>query len=314
MQSLLTPERFFVIIPAYNCGEYIRPCLDSLLTQTFTGWTALVADDGSDDDTSERVRPFLDDPRIRLRTGNERAWLMGNTLAALRSLSLRPNDVAAVVDGDDWLAPTCLERLWERHLAGFDLVYADDEIQGGGHSVGRPFIRSAPARAQAWCFAHPRSFKGYLFNLLTDNTFRDRDGNYFRCAGDLSLALPMAELAGPEKIDFVDEPLYHYRVHGSCNFKVMRDEQLRNNWDIRSRTALRRQTEYFDFVHPVEALEKSGIDALAREVRASYPAPFTVNIRHRIAADEADSWRAYHNLWVEEGVFLSGDVAEDGLS
>lgn len=308
--SLLRPERFLVVVPAYNCGEFIGPCLDSLRAQTFTGWTALVADDASDDDTAARVRPYLDDPRIRLRTGATRAWLMGNTLAALRSLDLRPNDVVAILDGDDLIRPTCLERLWERHLAGYDLVYTDEDIQGQDHSVARPFLRTAPVRAQTWCFSQLRSFKAYLFSPLPDATFRDRNGNYFRAAGDLSLYLPMAELAGPEKIAFVPERLYFYRVHAGCNFKTRRDEQLRNNWDIRSRPALPRQTAHFDFVHPVDDLEKSGIDALARRVRAAHPLPFTVNIRHRIPPEAVDAWRPYHGLWVEEGVFLSGAVGD----
>jgi len=310
--SLLAPTRFLLVIPCHNCAEYIGACLDSLQAQTFTGWTALVADDCSDDGTAERVRPYLDDPRIGLRVGTERAWLMGNTLAALRSLHPGPSDVVAVVDGDDWLDPACLERLWERHRAGYDLVYADDVVEGGGHSVGRPFIRTAPVRAQAWCFSHPRSLKGYLFNLLPDETFRDQSGDYFRSAGDLSLLLPAAELAGPEKIAFVNEPLYHYRVHDRCNFLVRREEQMRNNRYIRSLPSLPRQTAHFDFVHVTDRLEKSGIGALAGaladEVRAAHPLPFTVNIRHRIAADQADNWRPYHDLWVAEGVYLSADI------
>lgn len=306
MQSALHPNRFFVVIPCYNCGEYIGECLDSLINQTLPGWTALVADDGSTDDTVERVEPYLKDKRIRLRTGHDRAWLMGNTLAALRSLDLRENDVVAILDGDDWIRPTCLEKLWDQHCAGFDLVYTDEDIQGQEHSVGTPFIQTAPPRAQAWGFSQLRSFKGYLFNLLGDETFRDRNGNYFRAAGDLSLYLPMAELAGPEKIRFIEERLYYYRVHDTCNFKVMRDEQLQNNWDIRSRPALMRQTRFFDYTEAVSGLEKSDINTVARDIRARYPLPATVNIRHHIAGDEADSWRPYHGLWVEEGVFLSG--------
>lgn len=310
MKNCLHPERFFVVIPCYNCGEYIDQCLDSLQAQTFADWTALVADDGSTDDTADRVQPYLEDDRITLRTGHERAWLMGNTLAGLRLLDLRPNDVVAILDGDDWIRPTCLEKLWKAHCRGYDLVYTDEDIQGQEHSVGKPFIRTAPARAQAWGFSQLRSFKGYLFQQLSDDTFRDRDGRYFRAAGDLSLYLPMAELAGPEKIHFIEERLYYYRVHDTCNFKVMRDEQLRNNWDIRSRPALARQTEHFDFIHPVTELDKSGIDVLAREIRALYPLPGTVNIRHRIPADQTDNWRPYHNLWVGEGVYLSAEIVD----
>ncbi|BCS89177.1 glycosyltransferase family 2 protein [Pseudodesulfovibrio sediminis] len=310
-QSALHPSRFFVVIPCFNCEEYIGECLESLQAQTFTDWTALVANDCSGDDTAQVAAGYAaSDDRITVRTGEERGWLMGNTLAGLRSLDLHPDDVVAVLDGDDWIRPTCLEKLWDAHCSGYDLVYTDEDIQGQEHSVGKPFIRTAPARAQAWGFSQLRSFKAYLFNQLEDDTFRDRNGTYFRAAGDLSLYLPMAELAGPEKIHFVEERLYYYRVHEACNFKVMRDEQLANNWDIRSRPALARQTAYFDFTEPVTDLEKSGIHALAQQVRARYPLPCTVNIRHRITADQADSWRPYHSLWVEEGVYLSGEIID----
>ncbi len=230
---------------------------------------------------------------------------MGNTLAGLRSLDLRPNDVVAILDGDDWIRPTCLERLWEKHCQGYDLVYTDEDIQWQTHSVGRPFIKSAPARAQAWGFSQLRSFKGYLFSQLPDKTFRDRDGNYFRPSGDLPLYLPMAELAGPDKIHFIEERLYYYRVHDTCNFKIMRDEQLRNNRDIRSRPQLDRQTRFFDFTEVVTGMDKAEITDRAREIRARYPRPCSINMLHRVYPDQVDSWSPYHGLWVEDGVFFS---------
>ncbi len=306
MKSALFPSRFLVVIPCHNCAEYIGPCLDSLQAQTFGNWQALVADDDSRDGTASIADAYAArDQRITVRRGSPRAWLMGNTLAALRSLALRPNDVVAILDGDDWIRPSCLQQLWECHCAGYDLVYTDEDIQGQSHSVGRPLIRSAPPRKQAWGFSQLRSFKAYLFELLADDTFRDRDGQYFRAAGDLSLYLPMAELAGPEKVLFIAERLYYYRVHDSCNFKVLRQEQIRNNWDIRQRPPLERQIRYFDFVEEVEHVEKAALLDLGRTVRNRYPLPCTVNVRHRIPAAQADSWRVYHHLWIEEGVYLS---------
>lgn len=310
MHSALNPSRLIVVIPCYNCGVYIGECLNSLQAQTFTDWTALVADDCSDDDTEARVAPYLKDERILYRRGKERAWLMGNTVGALRSLDLAPNDVVAILDGDDWIFPTCLEKLWEAHGQGYDIVHTDEEIDGVGHSLGAPLIVGTPVRQQSWRFSHIRSFKGYLFTLLDDDTFRDSTGAYFRAAGDLALYFPMAELAGPQKVHYIPEALYHYRVHDNCNFKIMRDEQIRNNWDIRSRTPLSPQTTHFDFTEPVTTLEKPGIAILARKVRARYPKPCTVNITHRVTADDVDSWSPYHGLWVEEGVYLSGEVVE----
>lgn len=306
MNSRLAPKRFFVVIPCYNCAEYIGECLESLQKQTFTDWTALVADDCSKDNTAEVVRSYMEkDDRIKLRTGDERAWLMGNTLNGLRSLDMEPSDVVAILDGDDWLLETCLEKVWEAHNSGYDFVYTDEEIDGQNHSIAGPFIASAPVRKQSWRFSQLRSFKRYLFDLLPDETFRDRDGIYFRAAGDLALYMPMAELVGVEKIHFIPELLYHYRVHESCNFKVMRDEQLRNNWDIRQRLSLERQTTHFDEVVEVNYLEKAGLQSLGPAVRDKYPAPLTINVVHVVDQSEEDNWRPYHNLWIEEGVYFS---------
>ncbi len=311
MKSTLYPDRFFVVIPCYNCGEFIDECLDSLKGQTFTGWTALVTDDCSTDDTPDRIREYLDDKRILYRRGEKREWLMGNTLAGLWSLDLRAGDMVAILDGDDSIFPTCLETLWEAHCQGYDIVHTDEEIDGVGHSLGAPLIPGIPVRQQSWRFSHIRSFKGHLFSLMDDDTFRDSEGKYFRAAGDLALYLPMAELAGPEKIRYIPEPLYRYRVHDNCNFLIMRDEQVRNNWDIRSRPALNRQTKYFDYVEVITELEKTDIATRAREIREKYPRPASINMLHRISLDEVDSWRPYHGLWLEEGVFFSGDVTDD---
>ena len=38
-----------IIIPVYNVEDYIRPCLDSILTQTYTNFEAILVDDGSKD-------------------------------------------------------------------------------------------------------------------------------------------------------------------------------------------------------------------------------------------------------------------------
>lgn len=309
MKSSLYPNRFFVIIPCYNCEEYINNCLESLQAQTFTGWSALVADDCSTDRTAKIAAQYAArDKRISIHTGSQRAWLMGNTLNALRSLNLTPSDVVAILDGDDLIRPACLERLWEKHRNGFDLVYTDEDIQGQKHSIGADLLTSVPVRQQSWRFSQLRSFKAYLFSLLEDADFRDANGGYFRAAGDLALYLPMAELVGPEKVHFIQEKLYYYRVHENCNFKIFRQEQLENNWLIRSRPILNRQNIYFDYSETLSKLDKGGLTKLGAEIRARFPQPHSIEIKHLIKQDDKDSWRAYHNLWIEEGVFLKGII------
>lgn len=40
-----------IIVPVYNVALYLRECLDSILTQTYTNFTVFAVDDGSTDES-----------------------------------------------------------------------------------------------------------------------------------------------------------------------------------------------------------------------------------------------------------------------
>ncbi|BBD09296.1 glycosyltransferase family 2 protein [Desulfovibrio ferrophilus] len=304
MKSALHPTGLVVLVPCHNCAEFISECLDSILKQDFGNWRLLVADDASTDNTCGIAERYAD-PRITVRRGMPRAHLMGNLLAGLRELAPAPAEVVAVVDGDDHLLPDAFSHVMEAHAKGYDLVYTDMRIDGSKDSLGAQMMDGVPPRKQLWCISHLRTFKGYLLGSLTDDMFRDEDGHFFRAAGDLSLYLPMAEAAGPDKTLFLPEKLYRYRVHEHCNFKHRRTEQLDNNALIRSRPPLAPQTTHFDFNETIKNPDKLELRALGEEVRSRYPHPYTVRLDHVVDPQQAESWRAYHNLWIAEGVYLN---------
>ena len=45
-----------VVTPAYNVGRYVGDAVDSVLRQTFADFEYLVVDDGSADDTAQRIK------------------------------------------------------------------------------------------------------------------------------------------------------------------------------------------------------------------------------------------------------------------
>ncbi|MGI4800440.1 MAG: glycosyltransferase family 2 protein [Janthinobacterium lividum] len=95
-----------VVVPAYNVAGFIGPCLDSVLAQSLLAWECLVVDDGSRDDTAERVTRFTD-PRIRLlRQANG-----GVSAARNAGLAAARGTAVMFLDGDDLLHPTALARL-----------------------------------------------------------------------------------------------------------------------------------------------------------------------------------------------------------
>ena len=54
-----------VCMVTYNASPFLRDCLDSILSQTFTDYELLIVDDGSTDDTVDIIRSYPDG-RIRL--------------------------------------------------------------------------------------------------------------------------------------------------------------------------------------------------------------------------------------------------------
>jgi hypothetical protein len=90
-------------MPTFEQGAFIGRALASLFAQSFTDWEAIVVDDGSRDDTWERLAPWLGDARLRvLRFGrNEglgRALNAGLDAARAPLVAYLPSDDVWYVD------------------------------------------------------------------------------------------------------------------------------------------------------------------------------------------------------------------------
>ena len=57
---------FSVIVPIYNIEKYIRRCIDSVLSQSFTDFELILVDDGSPDKCGEICDEYAEkDKRIK---------------------------------------------------------------------------------------------------------------------------------------------------------------------------------------------------------------------------------------------------------
>lgn len=96
-----------VIVPVYQVEQYIRPCVDSILAQTFTDFELILVDDGSTDRSGEICDAYarMDARVCVIHQNNE-----GVASARNHGLEQAHGTFICFVDGDDWIAPDMFEK------------------------------------------------------------------------------------------------------------------------------------------------------------------------------------------------------------
>jgi len=98
-----------IVIPTKNRRDLLRETIDSVVSQTYVNWEAIVVDDGSDDHTGEMIQSIAaTDRRVRF-VRRERSPAGASTCRNL-GVSATNGKFVVFLDSDDLLAPTCLER------------------------------------------------------------------------------------------------------------------------------------------------------------------------------------------------------------
>lgn len=107
-----------VIIPAYNHEKYIGEAIESVLNQTYKNWELIIIDDGSVDNTSEKIEPYLKDQRIFFYRQKNK----GVVATLNRGISLAKGELICFLDSDDKFGSKKLENQVNVILEGADIV------------------------------------------------------------------------------------------------------------------------------------------------------------------------------------------------
>ena len=112
-----------IIVPVYNAEGTLRRCVESVLTQEFTDFELILANDGSQDASGALCDQFArSDSRVRvLHKPNS-----GVSNTRNQAMDLARGRYLQFLDSDDWIAPdatTLLFRAAESHQC--DMVISD---------------------------------------------------------------------------------------------------------------------------------------------------------------------------------------------
>ena len=208
-----------VIIPVYNCRDYVGRCLESVINQSYENIEIIVVDDGSTDD-SLMVCQVYADSRIKLidskHNGASRARNIGIESAT--------GDFIFFIDADDFIKKNALELLIDNQH-GADLVIGDfkkikdGEVDSGNSKIfstsklldkqdiidyTRKYLKS-PNRLPLFDNCWGRLFKCSI--IKDNNLFYDVE---LRTSEDV--AFNFNYLRYVEKVFFLNNPIYYHLV------------------------------------------------------------------------------------------------------
>lgn len=204
-----------IIVNNYNYARFVGGTLDSALAQTYPRIEIIVVDDGSTDGSREVLEAYRDRCRIIHQPNGGQAAAYNSGFAA------SSGDLVLMLDSDDLLAPTAIERTveaWSSKVAKiqFRLSVVDAEERSLGYDLPNlPMGRGdagALLRHYGYYPAPPGS--GNVFSRTALQALMPMPEPEWRNGADGYL-IGLAPLFG--EIASIDEPLALYRVHGANN-------------------------------------------------------------------------------------------------
>jgi len=88
-----------IVMPVYNCEDYIETTVQSVISQTYGNWELLIVDDKSNDTTLEKIHSMANlDGRIKIQTNYQNSGAAKSRNSAIEQSNGR---FIAFLDGDD---------------------------------------------------------------------------------------------------------------------------------------------------------------------------------------------------------------------
>ena len=102
-------ELVSIIVPVYNCAQFLNRCMDSLVNQTLKDIEIICINDGSTDNSPEILQEYAaKDSRIKI-INKENGGLSS---ARNRGLAAAQGEYLGFVDSDDWVDLDFFEKLY----------------------------------------------------------------------------------------------------------------------------------------------------------------------------------------------------------
>lgn len=201
-----------IAVPIYNVENYLRKCLDCLVSQTLQDIEIILVDDGSPDNCGTICDEYAClDSRIKV-IHKENGGLWTARQIALDNAS---GDFFCTCDSDDWPELTMYEVLYQKAIeTDADVVVADYfSNYEDGRQVEHRIKNKLKDRKEIFSAAVNGCYPCMVWHKLFRTDFLIR--NHISWEPNINqgedFVLFMKILQHPVKIEYVSQCLYHYR-------------------------------------------------------------------------------------------------------
>lgn len=187
-----------ILVPVYNSARYLRECVASITSQTYSDLQIVLINDGSTDDSWEIAQELAKQDK-RLQVYSQR----NHGVAATRNqlLDKATGEYVLFVDSDDWIDPDTIETLVnEQQRNDCDMVVFNSKVEGlwDRETAVREYLKH-------------REFRGMLWNkLIARKLFDKRRFDETVSYGEDALMVWEA-LQRANKVLLLKKVMYHYR-------------------------------------------------------------------------------------------------------
>lgn len=257
---------FYILVPVYKVEKYIRACIDSVLSQTYTRYQLILVDDGSPDKSGAICDEYaILDKRIRV-IHQEHLGLYTALEAAAGYVLEQPgfkDSYVVYLDSDDELRPDALEAI-SRAVRAYDadmIVYGMDRVFEGKvrkrYNANTSFAgvitdKRALYRLvfRDWSY-NPLWRKAISSSLLSAADYH-KEHRHVQRGVDLLLSLPYYQRC--RKAAFIHESVYLYTLNPdsitqSISFERFRvDPTVRKAvWDFLQKQNVWNQRDFYEY-------------------------------------------------------------------
>lgn len=196
-----------VIIPVYNAGKYLRPCIDSVLNQSYKDVEVILVNDGSKDDSLEICKEY-EKKYSNIHVLNQEN--KGVSAARKQGVDVALGEWICFVDADDTIPQDSIKKLFAKK-DGADIVVGVVSFEGPSTWPYKPLNKKINGKQFASYLILKKIHSGPVAKLYKRALFSKESFSFPRtitCGEDFLMNLDLSNRI--ETAILTDDFVYNY--------------------------------------------------------------------------------------------------------